>query len=216
MLSVLFVTAYGCYRLIDWYIEDGGSLQDVGPIAIGGACFLSAFPIPTLFTASCIAAGFVLGFGPGATLAIPSVLGGMLLCFETFRRGAKELSVAYVAKYMPDLLSLTNRHPRKSIILARLLPIPFSFQNLFWASCTEVTRREFFVFSSTIVVPHVVMMVYIGATSKSMSEAVKRRPSAALPMALGLSAVLVLWAVASRWARRVAAEAPPEETVYTV
>ena len=202
-LAVLFVAGYLSYRTIDHKIKtDPDFLKTLGPSALACACFLSGFPVPTLFTASTLVAGFVLGLAEGVLIAVPSVLLGMMVCFEGARHWFKDAAQASVSKYAPDLSATASRHPRIGIVLVRLLPVPFSFQNLFWASCTDATRTDFFVFSSVVIVPHAAFFVYLGSSSKNLAEALSRKPSAAFPVARSLCAAIVLIAVITRYVRR--------------
>lgn len=177
--------------------------------ALACACFLSAFPIPTLFTASCIAAGFVCGLRVGCAIAIPATTIGMCACFHATRYLFRDSAQQYLATHLPDLAASTTNHSWVGIIGLRLLPVPFSFQNIFWASCTPVSFAEFGGFSTLVVVPHVAAMVFVGSSSNSMAEALRKRPSS---WWLLLPVIVVVLVFVWRSRRRDA----PVSTVETV
>jgi uncharacterized membrane protein YdjX (TVP38/TMEM64 family) len=137
---------------------------------------------------------------------------GMVVCFEMARRCMKESAQQYVVRYTPDLAAIASRYPRAGIVAVRFLPVPFSFQNMFWASCTDAPRLDFFACSAVVVVPHVTLLVYLGASSKSLADALARKPSAAFPLALSLCAAVVFAAVAVRYLRRsIMAQTDPDK-----
>uniref|UniRef100_A0A7S1R358 TVP38/TMEM64 family membrane protein n=1 Tax=Neobodo designis TaxID=312471 RepID=A0A7S1R358_NEODS len=201
--GILVVLSFACYRFVDHVVKhDPDRIRDAGPVVLAAACFISGFPVPTLFTAAALASGFSLGLAGGIAVAVPSTLLGMIACFEVARRWMKDTAQQWVTRYTPDLANVASKYPRAGIVAVRLLPVPFSFQNLFWASCTDAPRLDFVACSSVIVAPHVSLLVYLGASSKSLADALARKPSAAFPVALTLCTAAVLLAVALRYVRR--------------
>jgi uncharacterized membrane protein YdjX (TVP38/TMEM64 family) len=186
--------------------SDASTLSDLGPVVFAVACVVSAFPIPTLFTAACVGCGLCFGLVRGLAVALPSCLVGMVVAFEASRYCFRDAAQGYVHKYASDLVSAAARHPRKGVVLLRLLPVPFSFQNVFWGSCTDVSTVNYALYSALVVVPHVGILVYIGGTSKTLGEALEKRPSAAVPVIAALCLLGGLVWYAGRYARRALVE----------
>jgi uncharacterized membrane protein YdjX (TVP38/TMEM64 family) len=216
IVIVLGVIAMGAvaYFVVQQTFSGNGGVASWGIGAFAVACFLSAFPIPTLFTLSCVAAGLVLGFKTGSAVALPSALCGMMAVFEISRQWWRDAATQSTNKYFIEMSAMATRFPRAGVVLVRVLPVPFSFQNMFWGGYSDVSRLDFFVCSAVVVVPHVCLMVYVGSTSISIADAVAKRPATSLPLVLvGVLAAALLYTLARHLRRTTEDEVRRQEVV---
>lgn len=179
-------------------------------LLLGLSCAV-ATAVPGLFTISCVASGYALGFGVGAAVCVSSVFMGLLVSFELGRTCFRERASALVQARFPSAHSLSQMHPTRAIWLTWFLPVPLAIKIFFWASCSNVSLPRFLASAAVVAVPQLCTLVLIGDQAASLSD----KPSGAhekILFGLGVLSVVVVGAAISRAARNsVAASAAAEE-----
>jgi uncharacterized membrane protein YdjX (TVP38/TMEM64 family) len=205
--ATVVVLAYVAYDLTQKFFASSSEMREKTPthvkaVVIMTSAFFAAFPIPTLFTLTCVGSGFILGFTLGVCCAVPGVLIGMVVCFAVCRHAMRDAGQAFVVQRFPLLANVARDNSYTAIIALRFMPIPSSFQTVFWACCTAVETFDFSLASSAVLVPHIALLVHIGASSPDLVAALKQRNGAPVAyLAAAVSVFVAVWWLGARWAK---------------
>jgi uncharacterized membrane protein YdjX (TVP38/TMEM64 family) len=174
-------------------------------IIIGAAGMLASLPIPTLYTVTCIGAGFALNDFPKAfAVLLPSILLGIALMFAASRRWLHNLMSGMIRRRYPALHRLVHASQGKGlIVMLRLTPVPFSLQTMLWGSCSTIDFSVFFPWTLIVVVPQVALLAYFGSQTTNLSQTLNtRNPIEMILLALGVIVSVVGYWRLSAWAKR--------------
>ncbi len=174
-------------------------------IIIGAAGMLASLPIPTLYTVTCIGAGFALNDFPKAfAVLLPSILLGIALMFAASRRWLHNLMSGMIRRRYPALHRLVHASQGKGlIVMLRLTPVPFSLQTMLWGSCSTIDFSVFFPWTLIVVVPQVALLCYFGSQTTNLSQTLNtRNPIEMILLGVGVIVSVVGYWRLSAWAKR--------------
>jgi uncharacterized membrane protein YdjX (TVP38/TMEM64 family) len=186
--------------------DDGDRSIDLVLLMVIG-CALGGV-VPGLFTLTCMCSGYVLGTFVGAVAANIGTLAGVAVCFALTRRCFHDAAAAFVEARLPSAHAIAQRPTAKAVATSWFLPVPMAVKVLFWASCSVIPWPRFIGAASVVLVPHVVMLAWVGDQARRLRDHAERRRDGAvdatevLALFAGAGGVVAAYVVVTAWVRR--------------